>query len=285
LPGWRQRRQTRVLVCSWVPTSDRDDLLNLPSDKPGISVITVCLNAARTIERTLDSYQNQRAANTELIVVDGGSTDATPAILARYSGAIERLIQEPDQGIADAMNKGLEAARGDYLFFLHADDHLAGPTALHDASQWLDGSKDIVAFNLLFGSAGKYRLTRPRSLGHYCRFKTPFLHQATFCHRRLFDQIGQFDLQFRVCMDYDFFLRAYRYGASCQRVQKTLTVMSDQGVSSKRDWSAISARLDEEFRVHRKHQENPVELLWYWPWWLLYPLYKRFRSRKQYRNR
>ena len=78
-------------------------------------------------------------------------------------------------------------------------------------------------------------------------------------------------------MDYDFFLRAYRNGVSCRVVHEVVSVMSDQGLSSLRDWPAVSSRIDEEFAVQRKNMNSRAELIAYWPWWLIYPVYKRLR--------
>lgn len=251
--------------------------MNRTTTKPLISVVTVCLNAAESICRTLDSYRDQRDIDSELIVVDGGSTDATAEIIAQHTAPVEVLIQEPDSGIADAMNKGLAASRGQYILFLHADDYLIDTTALSRASSRFDGKTDILAFDLLYGSDAQLAAHHSRPFSHNCRFKTPFLHQATFCRRDLFEHIGNFDQAFKVCMDYDFFLRAYRAGASCLRVHENLTIMGDQGLSSRPDWPAVSARIEEEFRVQQKNRKSVLELLWYWPWWTLYPVYKKYR--------
>ena len=251
--------------------------MNGRTSKPVLSVITVCLNAGDTIARTLASYRDQLEVDCELIVVDGGSTDSTPAIIDRYSDSIDVLIREPDNGIADAMNKGLSSSRGEYLLFLHADDYLVDAQVLKRASVCFNGQTEILAFDLLHGSGERLSPRRSRPFSHNCRFKTPFWHQATFCHRKLFERIGEFDPLFKVCMDYDFFLRAFLAGATCLRVHQTTTVMSDKGLSSKRDWASVSARLEEEFQVQLKNRQSSIELLWYWPWWKLYPIYKRLR--------
>jgi glycosyltransferase involved in cell wall biosynthesis len=240
-----------------------------------LSVITVCLNAADSIDKTLGSYQEQTAEDTELIVIDGGSTDQTPAILRRFKDCIDVLVEEPDDGIAAAMNKGLSRSSGDYVLFLHADDYLVDAQVLDRIRPWLDGQSEIVAMDLMLGSGDQLKRCRSRGFGYWSRFKTPFLHQATICQRDLFARIGPFDEGFKVCMDFDFFLRAYREGASCRHEHELLTVMGDQGLSSLRDWPAVRARLREEFAVQRKNMRSRVELIWYWPWWLVYPIYKR----------
>src|SRR5512139_2191450 len=90
--------------------------------KPLVSVVTVCYNAAGTIAATLDSVRAQTWRPLESVVVDGGSKDGTLDIVARYADVTGTVVSEPDGGIYDAMNKGIDLARGDILHFLNADD-------------------------------------------------------------------------------------------------------------------------------------------------------------------
>ena len=89
-----------------------------------ISIITVSYNAAKTIEQTISSVVNQTYQDIEYIIIDGGSTDGTMDIIRKYEDRIAYWISEPDKGIYDAMNKGIDVATGDYVYFLGADDRL-----------------------------------------------------------------------------------------------------------------------------------------------------------------
>jgi glycosyltransferase involved in cell wall biosynthesis len=93
---------------------------------PKISIITVCFNAEKYIEQTIKSVLDQKNGDIEYIVIDGASTDKTLNIIRQYDSKITKWISEPDNGIADAMNKGIKLATGAYLLFLHADDYLFG---------------------------------------------------------------------------------------------------------------------------------------------------------------
>ena len=93
-------------------------------DNPLISVVTVAYNAVTTIEKTILSVINQTYPNVEYIIIDGGSTDGTVEIIKKYANKLAYWVSEPDNGIYDAMNKGLEYVTGDYVLFLGADDHL-----------------------------------------------------------------------------------------------------------------------------------------------------------------
>ncbi|MBQ0725063.1 MAG: glycosyltransferase, partial [Cycloclasticus sp.] len=95
-----------------------------------ISVITVCFNAAEYIEETIQSVVEQKGVEFEYIIVDGLSTDGTVDIIKRYQASIDQWVSETDGGIAEAMNKGIGLATGDYLIFLHADDYFINTDGL-----------------------------------------------------------------------------------------------------------------------------------------------------------
>ena len=97
-----------------------------------ISIVTVCRNCCEDLERTIQSVIAQNYANKEYIVVDGGSTDGSIEMLASYKGHIDTLICEPDDGIYDAMNKGIRAATGEWIIFLNAGDTLTSDHILSD---------------------------------------------------------------------------------------------------------------------------------------------------------
>ena len=109
-----------------------------------ISVITVCFNAATSIEATIRSVIRQTYPNIEYIVIDGGSTDGTVDIIKRYSDKIDYWVSEPDNGIYYAMNKGIDAATGDYLNFMNAGDGFFNDDVVSKAVPMLDGF-DFVA--------------------------------------------------------------------------------------------------------------------------------------------
>jgi len=95
-----------------------------PTDQPRISVITVVFNAETKIEQTIQSVIAQDYNNIEYIVIDGGSTDQTVSVIKKYADKIAYLVSEPDNGVYDAMNKGVNAATGDWIYFLGAGDIL-----------------------------------------------------------------------------------------------------------------------------------------------------------------
>ena len=177
-----------------------------------LSIVTVSLNAAATIERTLASVALQQVSfGVEHICVDGGSSDHTRAIIDNWAlrdPRIERIF-EPDKGIFDAMNKGLRAAQGEYVLFLNADDFLAARDALACALMGCvhggADNPDVIVGDAVMGHVGRLGLWRhrrvPRLLGRVRGFGMYPVHQAQFCKRRLLEAVGGFDVRLRLAAD------------------------------------------------------------------------------------
>lgn len=179
---------------------------------PLISVVTVSLNAATTIEDTLASVYLQRLGfPIEHICVDGGSTDHTRPMIDRWAArsGLVRRIYEPDRGIFDAMNKGLLAAAGEYVLFLNADDFLVGPVVLASAMQGLvpgaPDSPDLIVGDVVMGRPGCRGVWRhrrvPRCLQRLRGFGMFPVHQGMFTKRRLLQEAGGFDVRSRLAAD------------------------------------------------------------------------------------
>jgi glycosyltransferase involved in cell wall biosynthesis len=246
--------------------------------RPLISVITACLNGERHIGQTIASVAQQRNITCEHIVVDGGSTDGTLAILATNLSANGRWISERDSGIADAMNKGIAMSRGEWLLFLQSDDYLAENSVLASAATRFAPETDICGFPVMYGSEDSLMHVRPRGAGFWLNFKTGFNHQGTFIRRTLFNRLGGYDTSFKIAMDYEFFLRARRsQGRFRCFSDPVVAVMRSTGISSQRDWPSLQRRFAEERLVHEKHQ-TPAMGAMYAAYWAMYPAYRRALS-------
>lgn len=240
-----------------------------------ITVVTVVRNGAAHIEQTLASVFAQRGVRLEYVVIDGGSTDGTVEILRRHEARITCWISEPDRGIGDAMNKGVARARGEWLLFLHADDYLAVDDALASALSHARPDAEFIACALDYLEAGGARRRPSTGFTPWLNLKTTFLHQATLIRRAAFDRLGPYDPSLRIAMDYEFFLRAARAGASAVLVPDlVLSCMRGSGISARRDWPTLKARLAEERAIHRRHASGLGARMFYWLWWLLYPGYR-----------
>lgn len=159
-----------------------------------ISVITVCFNAEQYIEQTIQSVISQKNYEFEYIIIDGASVDKTKQIIQRYESQLTHWVSEPDQGIADAMNKGVALATGEYLLFLHADDYLVDDEVLFKVISRMQADADIHAFDILFKTKDKDILKSTQPFGMRTYFKTPVMHQGAFCKKTLFEQLGGFNI-------------------------------------------------------------------------------------------
>lgn len=251
---------------------------------PAISVVTACLNSCQYIAQTLDSVAGQLNIDCEHVVADGGSADGTQAIIASRIRPGGRWVSGPDTGIADAMNKGLALARGEWLLFLQSDDFLHGPDVLARACEFLTPELDVCGFPVRFGSEDRSSIIQPRGGGPWLNFKTGLNHQGTFIRRSLFERLGGYDTSFRIAMDYEFFLRARRARARFRCFDSpVISLMRDTGVSSQRDWPSLRKRLAEEERIHRKFQTTALRPF-YAVWWALYPRYRRILAERSSRS-
>lgn len=243
--------------------------------RPSISIITITLNSERHLEQTVSSVARQDYANIEYIVVDGGSTDKTLDILDRYKNTIDIIVSEKDSGIADAMNKGLGVATGDYILFLHSDDYLLAKDSIRKASLNICQDDDIFLLSIYLKNDCDQIYARPRGFSFLMNFKTGVWHQSAICSKRLFDAIGGFDTSIKVAMDYDFFLRAFRLGYKVKKVDFPLSVMRLSGISSRKDWDSLKSRFLEEENIHKKNCSGRFMSGIYALYWLFYPLYRK----------
>lgn len=243
-----------------------------------ISIITICFNSAQYLEQTIRSVTDQTYTDREYIVIDGGSTDGTVDIIRKYEDKIDKWISEPDNGIADAMNKGLSFVSGDYVIFLHSDDYFIGRNAISSIIPYLSKQYDIYLFNIYLSNKGKKKLYRPRGFNWWMNFKTGVFHQAAVCSKNLFLNIGMFDTTFAIGMDYDLFLRAFRAGVKAKKIDKSFSVMRLCGISSQKNWSNVKNRMREERLIHLKNCSKSWMRLIYRTFWAIYMPYKKIRS-------
>lgn len=172
------------------------------------SLITITLNAEKTVRETLQSVAIQQFSSFEHIVFDGGSTDNTEKIVQEFPHV--RWIRGKDSGIADAMNQGASYAKGEFLLHLHADDFLLHPHVLQQANTFLLQHPKAKWFSGICGTLDskgvEIPLFTPYSTKKLRRYN--FLsHPAVFYSRALFESCGGFDRGLKYAMDYDLWLR------------------------------------------------------------------------------
>ena len=200
-------------------------------------------------------------------------------IVDEYRKLFTNVVCEPDKGIADAMNKGLQYCTGEFVLFLHSDDYLSSAESIAKAITFLDDQHGIFAFDILFDRDGNQERRRPDAFSRRINFKTTFYHQAVLCRKSLFDELGNFDRQFEIAMDYDFFLRAYHKNIQVKRCNEVISVVRDTGISSRNDWGTLQRRFNDERLVHEKNCRSWNMKMVYQVYWLLYPNYRKLRHR------
>jgi len=177
------------------------------------SIITVCFNSADTLADTLESVGCQSHSDVGHIVVDGGSTDGTPDLVAKHNGRVRKFVSEPDEGIYDAMNKGIRLAEGEFVAFLNADDMYADDRVISDVVDAAEaGDVDAVYGDLLYVRRDDTsRVVRYWKAGEYLpgAFRLGWVppHPTFFCRRSLFEQFGAFDAKYRLAGDFELMLR------------------------------------------------------------------------------
>ncbi len=228
---------------------------------PKISVITVCYNAARTIERTIHSVIEQGYPNLEYVLVDGGSTDNTIEIISKYKDKINSFISEPDNGIYDAMNKGLFMATGEWVVFLNADDVFLDGALHHVAEAILQNPEAIIGEAYTTENlAGKMRIRRltPVVTAQTVYYGQPFCHQALFLRRSVYQKLGGFDTSYRIVADYDYTLRLFEYKFRYHILEQPLVLFTTEGLSSTNQLLSITEAARCLLRHQRSRQEVAV---------------------------
>lgn len=204
------------------------------TEQPFLSVITVSFNSAATIGDTLKSLQEQSCSDYESIVIDGGSKDDTELVVKKYEGVVDVFISEEDRGIYDAMNKGLDRAKGKYVAFLNSDDAYLPDTIALVRNFFEKTTASIVYGNILkeriLGSEVLQRLDKP-SLEKMPETMGVF-HPATFIKHDLFERFGKYDLRFSQASDYHWLLRAFLQGAEFAYLDAPLAKFRVGGVSN-----------------------------------------------------
>ncbi len=178
-----------------------------------ISVITAVYNNRTTIAAALDSALSQSHDEVELVVIDGGSTDGTLEVLRGYAGRIAVLVSEPDRGIYDALNKGLRLASGEVVGFLHSDDLFADGDVLGRMVRvFADDQVDAVYGDLLYvRKDAAHQVVRTWCAGEFVPAKLGWgwmpPHPTLYVRRAVYEEIGGFDMSYRIAADYDWMLR------------------------------------------------------------------------------
>ncbi len=224
-----------------------------------ITIITVCLNCKDAIENTILSVINQTYSNIEYIVIDGNSTDGTKEVLEKYSGKIDNFISESDDGIYNAMNKAVEISTGDYILFLNCGDRLYNETVLGDLISKSSGEDVLYGDLILKFTDGRknLRMKQPKKLNRFLFVHRTLNHQATMVKRNIFKVYGDFDEQYLILADFDFFLRVvFKPGVSNLYIPLTISFYDMNGLSGSS--KSFRLRQKDRLKIVKKHLPFPL---------------------------
>jgi glycosyltransferase involved in cell wall biosynthesis len=222
-----------------------------------ISIITVCYNAGGTIERCIESVLAQNHKNIEYIIIDGGSTDGTLQIIDQYKQYIDFFVSEPDNGIYDAMNKGIKLAKGDIVGTLNADDVFADAEVLKSIVSIFEQNEpgivygDLDYINPNGETVRKWKSGRYKSSAFNWGWMPP--HPSFYCKKELFDRFGLYDVTYGTAGDYELMLRfMYLNKMDTVYLNKVIVRMNIGGVSNRTFANRLKA-WSFDFKAMRKN--------------------------------
>lgn len=207
----------------------RGEHKSFEANKPVISVITVVYNGEENTELTIESVVNQSYFNTEYIIIDGGSTDGTVEILEKYDNEIDYWISENDDGIFDAMNKGIDLATGNWLIFMNSGDRILNKITLEMISHKLKCPNKIYYGKWIVDYPKKQILRTPGSIENLWK-GSQICHQSAFIPHQL-HRVHRYDACLRLSADYKFFLQAYHSGVGFEYVNEIICKYMSGGIS------------------------------------------------------
>ncbi len=224
-----------------------------------ISIITICYNREATIAKAIESVLSQDYPNIEYIIIDGNSKDSTAAIIKSYSDKITHFISEPDQGMYDALNKGLRLATGDIIGLMHSDDEFYDATVV---SQIVAGFKNNTTTDGVYGDGiyvsndAEEKIIRNRIGGdyHFKRLKKGWLplHPTVYLKRSLMEEYGYYNLNFKIASDTEFLLRyLYKFQIKMTYLPTYIVKMRMGGLST--SYKRALEVLYEDYKIYKFH--------------------------------
>ncbi|HEX7367376.1 MAG TPA: glycosyltransferase family 2 protein [Pelobium sp.] len=219
--------------------------------KPTLSVITVVYNNVTGIERTVNSVINQTYPNIEYIVIDGASTDGTLAIIEKYGEKVSKTLSEKDNGIYDAMNKGLALATGDYVLFMNSGDEIYNANTVEDVFASSNNADiyygETEMLNAKLESQGKRRHSIPNTLTlSSFKYGMSVSHQAIYIKRAI---TKPYDLSYQLSADIDWVLHAISKASKIVNVNFFVAKYLMGGMSKQKHLQSLSER----FRIFSQY--------------------------------
>jgi len=242
-----------------------------------ISVITISFNNAKDIRPTLESVINQSYDNLEYIVVDGKSTDGTTDIIEEYLEDIDIFISESDEGMYDAINKGIESSTGDIVGLIHAGDQLINTQVLRKIAEHFTGNEIDASYGhsiIVNSSNSPVRVNKsPEFRKSLFKFGWMPSHQSVYIKREVFDRLGLYRTDFGGAGDYEFILRYFYFNNLKIKRLDEFIVKFALGGESTTDYHKVPKRQKIHVKCWKVNGESP-------PFYMV--PFKLFRKTKQF---
>ena len=227
-----------------------------------VSLITVCYNSEKTIEKTIKSVLSQDYNNIEYIIIDGHSTDSTMSIINKYKSNISMIVSEKDDGIYDALNKGSKLSTGDIIGFLHADDSYPDNRIISNMIRKFTTHKelDIILGDVIFTdkNGNKGRFYSGKNFNFNLGIMPP--HPSVFIKKSCYENFGYFNTKYKIASDYDLLYRFIQLNNVKYLYSKDILVnMISGGASNKSIMSVINLN-KEIYDIHQSHG-YPISLI------------------------
>lgn len=217
-----------------------------------ISIITINYNDKEGLEKTILSVLNQTIQDYEFIVIDGNSNDGSKNSIDKYKDKFTYWVSENDLGIYNAMNKGIQVAKGDYLLFMNSGDELIGDShVLETCSELL--VEDIVAFDCYLERENKIvgKRTHIEKPTLFYVYKNGLKHQSTFIKRSLFEKIGLYNETYKIAGDYEFWIRCFLQPQTTSKSYSIpIAIFKLNGISQRSDWGKEHRQIEQELLPH-----------------------------------
>jgi len=197
-----------------------------------LSIITVNFNNKKGLIQTIETVVNQECKDFEWIIVDGGSTDGSVEVIQDHIKHVDFWVSELDQGVYDAMNKGIKVATGDYILFLNSGDYFYTNEATKIINS-LESNTDFIIYDYIKKTCSGNELIRQHAAPRSHLISGMFCHQSVLHKRYMFDKIGLYDTSYKIAADYAFFLKGFfQYNATYSYVNEALILYDDtEGIS------------------------------------------------------
>lgn len=225
---------------------------------PKVSVITVCRNAEEFIEQAINSRLEQTYENIEYIVIDGNSTDNTISVINKYLDKIYCFVSEPDNGVYDAMNKGIKMASGDIIYFLNSDDKFYDKYVIENIIRFFQHNENVDFVYgpiIIFDPVTNESFVKTHEYVKKSYLFNNICQQAIFYKADSFKKVGLFDDTLKIVGDYEWELRAIRrFHINIAYYPQIVAVYRNSGISS--PYGSVELCQEEHMKVLRLYSSK-----------------------------